>query len=130
MGFSDKGLHHIEGQNAVLGDFLVVSAMLFWAGQLTFEEKFIKKHDISPVHALGIEGKVIIKKSCREPFLWEKNTRFGLILGQLVVQWNLDLRKILGVTKIFLKSRFFLISNTRKSLITNINNSKLNNLYR
>ena len=117
MGFSDKGLHHIEGQNAVLGDFLVVSAMLFWAGQLTFEEKFIKKHDISPVHALGIEGKVIIKKSCREPFLWEKNTRFGLILGRLVVQWNLDLRKILGVTKIFLKSRFFLISNTRKSLI-------------
>ena len=85
MGFSDKGLHHIEGQNAVLGDFLVVSAMLFWAGQLTFEEKFIKKHNISPVHALGIEGKVIIKKSCREPFLWKKNTRFGLILGRLVV---------------------------------------------
>ena len=33
------------------------------------------------------------------------------------VQWNLDLRKILGVTKIFLKSRFFLISNIGKSLI-------------
>ena len=32
------------------------------------------------------------------------------------VQWNLDLRKILGVTKIFLKSRFFLISSTRKPL--------------
>ena len=86
MGFSDKGLHHIEGQNAVLGDFLVVSAMLFWAGQLTFEEKFIKKHNISPVHALGIEGKVIIKKSCREPFLWKKNMRFGLMLGRLVVK--------------------------------------------
>ena len=88
MGFSDKGLHHIEGQNAVLGDFLVVSAMLFWAGQLTFEEKFIKKHDISPVHALGIEGKVIIKKSCREPFLWkiyEIWADFGLILGQLTI---------------------------------------------
>ena len=39
-----------------------------------------------------------------------------------LVQWNLDLRKILGVTKIFLKLRFFLISNTRKSLITYINN--------
>ena len=36
--------------------------------------------------------------------------------------WTLDLRKILGVTKIFLKSRFFLISNTRNSLITYINN--------
>ena len=33
-----------------------------------------------------------------------------------IIQWNLDLRKILGVTKIFLKSRFFLISNTRKPL--------------
>ena len=32
------------------------------------------------------------------------------------IQWTLDLRKILGVTKIFLKSRFFLISNTRKPL--------------
>ena len=31
-----------------------------------------------------------------------------------IVQWNLDLRKILGVDKIFLKSRFFLISNTGK----------------
>ena len=30
--------------------------MLFWAGQLTFEEKYIKKHNISPVHVLGIEG--------------------------------------------------------------------------
>ena len=30
--------------------------MFFWAGQLTYEEKFIKKHKISPVHVLGIEG--------------------------------------------------------------------------
>ena len=38
----------------------------------------------------------------------------------MVVQWNLDLRKILGVDKIFLKSRFFLISNTGKPLkVTN-----------
>ena len=36
------------------------------------------------------------------------------------VQWNLDLRKILGVDKIFLKSRFFLISNSGKPLkVTN-----------
>ena len=33
-----------------------------------------------------------------------------------VEQWTLDLRKILGVTKIFLKSKLFLISNTRKPL--------------
>ena len=37
------------------------------------------------------------------------------------IQWNLDLRKILGVTKIFLKSRFFLISNTGKPMKVNIN---------
>ena len=36
------------------------------------------------------------------------------------IRKNLDLRKILGVTKIFLKSRFFLISNTGKPLkVTN-----------
>ena len=40
------------------------------------------------------------------------------------IQWNLDLRKILGVTKIFLESRFFLISNKRNSLITYINNRR------
>ena len=44
-----------------------------------------------------------------------------------IVQWNFDLRKILGVTKNFLKSRFFLISNTTKSLIPYGNNSKLPN---
>ena len=33
-----------------------------------------------------------------------------------LVQWNLDLRKILGVDKIFLKSRFILISKTGKPL--------------
>ena len=37
-------------------------------------------------------------------------------LKSVWIQWNLDLRKFLGVTKIFLKSRFFLISNTRKPL--------------
>ena len=33
-----------------------------------------------------------------------------------LVQWTLNIRKIFWVTKIFLKSRFFLISNTRKPL--------------
>ena len=46
-------------------------------------------------------------------------SRFFLKSGFLqdsTVQWNIDLIKILGVTKIFLESRFFLISNTRKPL--------------
>ena len=38
-----------------------------------------------------------------------------LILTIRPVQWNLDLRKILGVNKIFLKSRFFLKSGFLKS---------------
>ena len=40
----------------------------------------------------------------------------ALSFSHVVVQWNLDLRKFLEVTKIFIKSRFFLISNTRKPL--------------
>ena len=54
---------------------------------------------------------------------WRSRFGFISILAQqlcpnwveLVVQWNLDLRKIFGVDKIFLKSRFFLISNTRRN---------------
>ena len=46
----------------------------------------------------------------------EKKYSFRGFFSTKTVQWNLDLRKILGVTKIFLKSRFFLISNTRKPL--------------
>ena len=42
--------------------------------------------------------------------------RAGWVLILIEIQWNFDLRKILGVTTIFLKSRFFLISNTRKPL--------------
>ena len=50
---------------------------------------------------------------------------FGIPIQKIAlrieIQWNLDLRKILGVDKIFLKSRFFLISNTGKPLkVTNI----------
>ena len=50
--------------------------------------------------------------------VWEFSSNFCgfLRIYELCIQWNLDLRKILGVKKIFLKSRFFLISNTRKPL--------------
>ena len=30
--------------------------MIFYAGQLTYEEKFVKKHKIKPINALGLEG--------------------------------------------------------------------------
>ena len=42
-----------------------------------------------------------------------KSLKFGHIL---VIQTNLDLRKILVAAKIFLKSRFFPISNIRNNL--------------
>ena len=54
--------------------------------------------------------------------LCQKLFSFKNIGSRELIQWNLDLRKVLGVARIFLKSRFFLISNKRKSLITYINN--------
>ena len=42
--------------NALLGDFMVLGAMIFYAGQLTYEEKFVKKYNIEPMNALGLEG--------------------------------------------------------------------------
>ena len=42
--------------NALLGDFMVLGAMVFYAGQLTYEEKFVKKYNIEPMNALGLEG--------------------------------------------------------------------------
>ena len=53
-------------------------------------------------------------------YLWICIYKDGLIWNKvfvsIVIQWTLDSREILGVTKIFLRSRFFLISNTRKPL--------------
>ena len=42
--------------NAILGDAFALSAMIFWATQLTYEEKFVKKYNINPIHALGLKG--------------------------------------------------------------------------
>ena len=45
-----------DAQNAIVGDICALIAMIFWAGQLTYEEKFVKKHNIKPMNALGLEG--------------------------------------------------------------------------
>ena len=42
--------------NAIIGDVCAVLGMLFWALQLTYEEKFVKKYNIRPMNALGLEG--------------------------------------------------------------------------
>ena len=40
----------------MLGDIIVLVAMIFYAGQLTYEEKFVKKYKIKPLNAIGLEG--------------------------------------------------------------------------
>ena len=45
-----------EALNAILGDVFAVSAMIFWASQLTYEEKFVKKYNIKSMKALGLKG--------------------------------------------------------------------------
>ena len=47
---------NVNAENPILGDIFTVIAMLFYAGQLTYEEKFVKKHNIQPLHCLGLEG--------------------------------------------------------------------------
>ena len=45
-----------SGSKAWLGDIFVVIAMAFYACQLTYEEKFVKKYNIKPMNAIGLEG--------------------------------------------------------------------------
>ena len=45
-----------DAQNAIVGDICAIIAMIFGACQLVYEEKFVKKHNIKPIHALGLEG--------------------------------------------------------------------------
>jgi len=40
----------------IIGDAITIVAMMFWAGQVVYEENFIKKYDIKPMIALGMEG--------------------------------------------------------------------------
>ena len=54
VGVSDENVN--TERNPVLGDTLTIIGMLFWAGQLTYEEKCIKEHNVSPILALGLEG--------------------------------------------------------------------------
>ena len=45
-----------SSSNPVLGDIFVVVGMAFYAVQLTYEEKFVKKYNIKPMNAIGLEG--------------------------------------------------------------------------
>ena len=56
VGIGDLLTENEKAENAVLGDILALVAMMFFAGQLTYEEKFVKKYNIKPMNAIGLEG--------------------------------------------------------------------------
>ena len=45
-----------EVTKPVTGDIFVVIGMIFWACQMTYEEKFVKKYNIMPLNVIGLEG--------------------------------------------------------------------------
>ena len=55
-GDSGSNMKSESERNQVLGDVFVVIAMAFYACQLTYEEKFVKKYNIKPMNAIGLEG--------------------------------------------------------------------------
>jgi uncharacterized membrane protein YkvI len=42
--------------DVLLGDLLIIGAQILVAGQLVFEEKYIKKYDIPVLQVIGLEG--------------------------------------------------------------------------
>ena len=57
VGISDMNSEESESSDKeVIGDVLTVIAMAFKACQMTYEEKFVKKFNIKPMNALGLEG--------------------------------------------------------------------------
>jgi len=55
-GINDLIKDDVDTTNDIIGDICAIIGMLFWALQLTYEEKFVKKHNINPFHVLGLEG--------------------------------------------------------------------------
>ena len=91
-------------------------------GISTASKRLPKQHTIGgvggPTGPNDSLGNLEVRSFCVVLFYKAVINEFGSLSPQLMlgIQWPLILRKIFGVTKIFLKSRFFLISNTRKPL--------------
>jgi len=71
-------------QNAILGDVFALCSMIFWAGQMTYEEKYVKKYKIKPLNCLGLEGTFsLISLTCMLVVFyfikvpWEMNQPYG-----------------------------------------------------
>ena len=56
MKSEEEGSEDESRSNPVLGDIFVVVSQTFYACQLTYEEKFVKKYNIKPMNAIGLEG--------------------------------------------------------------------------
>ena len=56
VGVGDLIFEEEQALNAILGDVFALVGMIFWAAQLTYEEKFVKKYKIKPMKALGLKG--------------------------------------------------------------------------
>ena len=86
--------------------FVLKSSLNNISSDVEFQRRWVLKRKL-----YGQESTYVLKRFF---FLLNPSMNYGLSKSVNIVQWNLDLRKILGVDKIFLKSRFFLISNTLK----------------
>ena len=62
LGLGDMLLESEGGSpsesNPVLGDIFIVVSMMFYACQMTYEEKIVKKYKIKPMKAVGLEGSI------------------------------------------------------------------------
>ena len=92
------------------------STLNLWLDQLISSlTAYLKNDEFFPINAISWSSFTLGTIHILRPQNYWVGLRNGQF-GRCSVQWNLNLRKTLGVTKIFLKSRFFLISNTRKPL--------------
>lgn len=46
------------------GDLLIIMAQIVASVQMVLEEKFVYKHDVHPLRAVGTEGKAVLYAAC------------------------------------------------------------------
>ena len=56
MGLGDLFVSDEKAVNPIIGDAFALCAMAFWAAEMTYLEKYVKKYDVEPMKALGLNG--------------------------------------------------------------------------
>ena len=56
VGTGDLLDNEEKALNPIVGDVFAICAMAFWAAEMTYLEKFVKKYDVEPMKALGLNG--------------------------------------------------------------------------